>query len=768
MKKLFITLFLIHFSFLVSDFSCGAMMAQPGNWGPAAPSPVVNPDNTVTFNFRSSTAKDVKVNVQFAGVKDMTKGANDVWSVTLGPAVPDIYPYCFMVDGNSVMDPQNPDWFPNEGFKNSLLDMRKDGQIHEMRNVSHGSVNYHSYYSKTLGLYNNAIVYTPPFYDKHPEKKYPVMYLISGTTDTEEVYFKVGRLNFILDNLIAEGAAKEMIVVLPYGNPTLLYSKQPSADKKQGLPEMDFSKGDPFSKDFLNDLMPFVEANYRTINNRDNRAIGGFSRGGNQGLAIGLTNLDKFSWLCSYSSFTSTSLPNGVYDDAAKTNSKIHLFWLGVGTDDFLYGNAKEYMDFLDKKGIRNRKLFTTDKFGHTWMNARYFLDNSLRLLFQEGDPYANMGEQQPPASAAKKNLDDQKLTPEVMKKFFSPGVKSPEYKADGSVTFRFRDANAQKVEFDGQMLSKRQPMQKDADGVWSITINTAKPDIYPYCFIVDGTQVTDPQNPYIFPNEGFKNSLVDIRAAEPSMQDIQDVPHGKITYRYYHSDLGFERPMCVYTPAGYNPNGKEKYPVLYLIHGMTDTYETWTKVGNANIILDNLIAKGLAKKMIVVMPYANPYPEMILRKLADRYDPMNTQIVVDEITKNVMPFIEANYKVLTDADNRAVAGFSLGGRQALATGFGNPDKFHYVCAFAPAIFGEEYKANFGNGVYAPAETLKKNLHYMYLGTGRQDFLIEASRNLHNYLQEVGIEHTFYNPEGGHTWMNCRDYLEAVAQKLFK
>ena len=162
-----------------------------------------------------------------------------------------------------------------------------------------------------------------------------------------------------------------MIIVLPYGNP----SKYFPAGKAPRV-------GDMFTKDLINDLMPYVEKNYRTINDRDHRAIGGFSRGGNQGLAAGLTNLDKFSWLCSYSSFTSTTLPN-VYDDP-QLNDKIHLFWLGVGTDDFLYGNAKEYMDFLDSKGIKNVKEFTTDKFGHTWMNAKYFLDKSMRLLFQD------------------------------------------------------------------------------------------------------------------------------------------------------------------------------------------------------------------------------------------------------------------------------------------------------------------------------------------------------------------------------------------------
>ena len=251
------------------------LSAQPaGGFTPQVKSTVINPDGTVTFNYSNRNAGKVEVDVQFAGRHEMSKSANGVWTITLGPAKPDIYPYCFIVDGISVMDPQNPEWFPNETFKNSLLDMRGDGNlIHSVKDVPHGSVDYVTYWSETYGLYANAIVYTPPFYDSNPKKKYPVMYLISGTTDTEEVYFKVGRMNFILDNLIAEGAAKDMILVLPYGNPSKYFT---------GAAGMRAN----FNKDFTDDLMPFVEKNYRTIEDREYRGIGGFSRGGNQGLAM--------------------------------------------------------------------------------------------------------------------------------------------------------------------------------------------------------------------------------------------------------------------------------------------------------------------------------------------------------------------------------------------------------------------------------------------------------------------------------------------------
>ena len=735
----------------------------------AQTSSVVNPDNTVTFRISAPEAKNVKISAQFAPKQDMERGANGVWSITLGPVAPDIYPYCFEVDGMGVMDPGCPDWFPNEGFKNSMVDVRgTEPMDHDLTSVPHGNVDYVNYYSETLGLYGNAIIYTPPAYDKQTDRKYPVFYLISGTTDTEEVYFKVGKMNLILDNLIAQGKAKEMIIVLPYGNPSEYYAPG----------TFDFRKGDIFSKDLLNDLMPYVEANYRTLNDRENRAIGGFSRGGNQGLSFGLHHLDKFSYLCSYSSFTDMNIPD-VYDKARKTNKQINLFWLGCGTDDFLYGNAKEYMEFLDSKGIRNIQYFTDDKMGHTWMNARHFLSQTFPLLFDKEASAAAMAEAEsakrepvekvsgPAAPEAKP--DQQRLTPEVMAKLFPQGVVSPDYHQDGSVTFRLRAPEAENVELECQMFEGTKAMSKNDDGIWSITVTPRQPDIYPYAFVVDGTKIADPENVHIFPNEGFKYSLADVKGPKPEWQDLQNVPHGKVSYTYYTSKaVGFDRPVVIYTPSGYDPASDEKYPVLYLIHGMSDTYETWFKVGKVNNILDNLIAAGLAKKMIVVMPYANPYPEMIRRGQARIYNPMDTELINKEFIESVVPFIEENYNVLTDADNRAIAGFSLGGRQALACGLGNPDRFHYVCAFAPAIFGPEISGNFRNGTYAEADVLNDNLKLLWLSCGTSDFLYNSSQELEKNLKKYDIRHTTMYPEGGHTWMNCRDYITEVLKLLFQ
>ncbi len=574
-------------------------------------STVCNADGTVTFNYRNDKASEVLVDVQFAGRKPMQRDATTgVWSVTLGPVAPDMYPYCYIVDGVSVMDPANPQYFPNEGFKNSLLEIPGNGKLpHDIRaDVEHGRLEYIHYYSKSLGATNQAVVYMPPSYMMDQQKKFPVFYLISGTTDTEEVYYKVGRVNYILDNLIADKQAKEMIVVMPYGNPAKLKPQQPGGD---GMPQTRFG-GDVFSQDLINDLMPYIESNYRTLDNRDNRAIGGFSRGGNQALYNGLTNLDKFSYLCSYSSFTSTDIPN-VYDNAHETNKQIHLFWLGVGTDDFLYGNARDYMQFLDDKGIHSVKEFTTDKYGHTWMNAKYFLWKTLPLLFNKKAAEAAMKEGKPAPAATGQ---EQQFTPGVMARLFPRPIVSPEYGLQG-ITFRFKAPEAKHVELFCEMLPENVAMQRDSDGVWSATLNDYLFETFRYCFLVDGTPVADPSNMYLSPDRGFKFSVADNPASPFNFASQGDIQHGRTSYDPVRGDALYMSPMPT--------QGMVIPKIIQLVPGKDDTAESWFKVGGADAIADRLLADGKTKPCIITtsdltsgMPQMPGFAPKVLR--ADDY----------------------------------------------------------------------------------------------------------------------------------------------------
>lgn len=335
------------------------------------------------------------------------------------------------------------------------------------------------------------------------------------------------------------------------------------------------------------------------------------------------------------------------------------------------------------------------------------------------------------------------------------PAISSPDVHPDHSITFRYFSRTAKKVMLSGEFLQAPIALSKDTSGIWTVSVPPVKPDIYPYSFWVDSVQIADPSNTYIFANERFKRSIVDVPGDQALVHSLQNVPHGKISYRYYESKtLGTTRPLLVYTPPGYDPQGKTKYPVLYLIHGGSDTEETWTKVGRANLIADNLIAQGKAKPMIIVMPYGNVRPSPM---------PDFTKDMVNDI----IPYVDANYLTIKESKGRAVAGFSVGGGQTLNIGLTNPDKFAYVCSYAPFTATEEFKKNFSD--WSPnADAMNKQLKLFTISVGTEDFLYESVKQNIALFQEKKIKLESLIVPGGHTWMNCKLYLSNTLQQVFR
>ncbi len=335
------------------------------------------------------------------------------------------------------------------------------------------------------------------------------------------------------------------------------------------------------------------------------------------------------------------------------------------------------------------------------------------------------------------------------------PRLSSPDVNPDHSIVFRYYAPNASEVILHGEFLKEPMAMLKGDEGVWEITVPPVTPDIYPYFFKEDGVSVADPNNTRIFANERFKRSIVDVPGDEPLIHSLQNVPHGKIHYNYYESKtLGRTRELLVYTPPGYDATSTKKYPVLYLIHGGSDTQETWTKVGNANFIADNLIAQGKAEPMIIVMPYGNVRPS-----------PMED--FTKDVVNDIIPFIESNYAAYTDANHRAVAGFSVGGGQTLNIGLTNTDKFAYICSYAPYTATPEFKKNFEN--WSPdAQKINEQLKLFTVSVGTDDFLYESVKGNLKMFEEKGIEVKPYIVSGGHTWMNCKQYLATTLQEIFK
>ena len=334
------------------------------------------------------------------------------------------------------------------------------------------------------------------------------------------------------------------------------------------------------------------------------------------------------------------------------------------------------------------------------------------------------------------------------------PTISSPEVNTDHSITFRYYSKTAQSVILKGEFLKSPLSFKGDTSGIWTVTVPPVTSDIYPYSFLVDSVETADPNNTYIFSNERFKRSIVDIPGDAPLVHSLQNVPHGKISYRYYNSTtLGTTRQLLVYTPPGFNPNDKIKYPVLYLIHGGSDTEETWIKVGHANFIADNLIAQKKAVPMIIVMPYGNVRP----KPMAD---------FTKDVINDIIPFIESNYPVLIDSKNRAVAGFSVGGGQTLNIGLTNTDKFAYICSYAPFTATEEFQTNFTN--WSPdAGKINKQVKLFSISVGTDDFLYESVKKNIAMFEEKKINLTPYIVSGGHTWMNCKLYLATTLQEIF-
>ena len=344
----------------------------------------------------------------------------------------------------------------------------------------------------------------------------------------------------------------------------------------------------------------------------------------------------------------------------------------------------------------------------------------------------------------------------------------SPEVHSDNRVTFRFRAPNAKEVLLDREG-TEPVPMQKDEQGVWSITVDPLEPDFYGYTFEADGVRLIDPSNHLMKPNLLNPQSVVHVPGPASLPWEINDVPHGVIHHHFYRSGIvGDERDFYVYTPPGYSPNAKKLYPALYLLHGFSDDASGWTAVGRAHVILDNLIAQGKAKPMIVVMPLGYGAPEIVSHGVGAFHDPglrqRNYQRFRDALVNEVIPQVEAAYRVSKDRNSRAIAGLSMGGAESLLTGLNTLDHFAWIGAFSSGGLTEDFEAEF------PALDPKANsqLRLLWIACGTDDHLIEINRKFRDWLKSKAIQHSDIETPGAHTWMVWRRNLARFAPLLFQ
>lgn len=357
--------------------------------------------------------------------------------------------------------------------------------------------------------------------------------------------------------------------------------------------------------------------------------------------------------------------------------------------------------------------------------------------------------------------------------------VNSPEVNKDNTVTFRLKAPKASSVEVVGDFLSKNEKaeMKKVDNEVWEYTTpKSLNPELYSYSFMMDGVKISDPSNVFMSRDVVTISNLFIINGKESDLYKVKDVPHGSLSKVWYHSDKhNADRRITVYTPAGYETNN-QRYPVLYLLHGMGGDEDSWSTLGRAAQILDNLIAQGKAQPMIVVMTNGNSDLQAAWGESPTGYVtptielPKTTDGSFEDAFPEVVTFVDKAYRTIAKKESRAIAGLSMGGFHSMQISKEYPTQFNYIGLFSASA---RFKGRKESHIYENCEEkIKKQFSQKpalyWIAIGKEDFLYEENQKFRSFLDSNGFSYTYVESEGGHIWKNWRNYLCQFLPLLFK
>lgn len=361
--------------------------------------------------------------------------------------------------------------------------------------------------------------------------------------------------------------------------------------------------------------------------------------------------------------------------------------------------------------------------------------------------------------------------------------IVSPVANPDNTVSFYLTAPNATKVEVKGDWTSEKTggSMTKDADGIWQYTTPALTSDLYLYQFIIDGTPFTDPLNVYQIRDVSSQFSYFIVNGGQGESYQVKEVSHGTMAKRWYPSpSLGMERRMSVYTPPGYE-NNDMKYPVLYLLHGMGGDEEAWPALGRVAQILDNRIAEGKCKPMIVVMPNGNVVQQAAPGESAGGQPQVNPHLphtmdgTYESSFKDIINFTDRNYRTIPTKENRAIAGLSMGGFHSLWISANYPGMFDYIGLFSPATTPGKHSPVAKEKAYIYENMLEKlstqrdnNTALYWIGIGNEDFLYEDVAGFRKQLDTIQFPYIYKETGKGHVWSNWRAYLAEFISLLFQ
>ena len=601
--------------------------------------------------------------------------------------------------------------------------------------IPHGKIDTVVYYSKTVGVKRKTLVYTPPGFQK--DKKYPVLYLLHGIGGDEKEWLNGGSPQVILDNLYADKKIEPMIVVLPNGRAMKddrATGNIMATDKVEAFAT--------FEKDLLNDLIPFIEKSYPAIKDSDHRAIAGLSMGGGQSLNFGLGNLDKFAWVGGFSSAPNTKTPQELMPNPELAKNKLKLLWISCGDKDGLLSFSKRTHEYMKTNGVPH--IYYVDHGYHdfkVWKNSLYMYSQLLFKPFDvtSFDKISNVGR------PAETNVRS---------------AKYPQTLPNGRAIFRIKALEAQKVQLD---FGKKYDMVKNGDGLWEVTTDSLSEGIHYYSLIIDGVTVADPASESFY-GMGRMASGFEVPFKGDGYYEEKNVPHGDIRIkRYYSGVTNSWRNFYMYTPPGYDENFSEKYPVLYIMHGGGEDQRGWATQGKTDLILDNLIAAKKAVPMIAVMVDGN----LPLNAFGEE----SLKVFEKELKQAIIPFIEKNYRVKTEAQYRALAGLSMGGIQTLYAGVRNTDMFSYLGVFSSGWFANQKELTDPQYEYWKnnTEKINSNLKVFWISQGgKEDIAWQNCQIMRTKLDDLKIKYTYSEYPGGHSWPVWRNNLFNFAQTLFK
>lgn len=785
------TLFLLY-AFLITASVGKAQEAAPADdWKPSTINqkgkeyPQVNSERRARFRVVAPEAQSVSVSL---GKVALTKGEDGVWTGMTAPLDEGFHYYSLKIDGADVPDPNSLYFFGAMRWGSGIEVPAADQDFYALKNVPHGQLRQVLFYSKTTDSHHKAFVYTPPGYEKDTEARYPVLYLQHGWGEDENGWGAQGHANLIMDNLIAEGKAKPFIIVMTYGMTNDAPLGGPRGGASGGRPAFNFDK---FKGVLLDDLVPYVDANFRTIADQPNRAMAGLSMGGMQTRTIAPANLDKFSAIGLFSggSISADSITN--MDEFKK---KIKLVFVGYGSKELggnrggFGGDPKAATEGLKTSGI-NAHFYVSQDTAHEWQSWRRCLYQMAPLLFRDKvghdlsgiwkaefdtqrglQKYAFTFQQdgQRVTAKATAELDGQKRDIEL---------KDVEFKEDTLSFVEILDAQGRelRITYTGKVAGNEINFHR-AVGEFGSTDSIAKREVAnaaPAAQAARGTG-TGP-SPGRGPGRGGFGGPIELGPDDKAAFDsppagfdrVRDnIEHGKLERVEYDSKtVGVKRWMQVYTPPGYSPD--KKYPQFYLLHGIGgNEKEEWTRQGVANIVLDNLIADKKIEPMVVVFPNGNASAGG--EQAGGRAGPGGGfggwgEPFKKDLINDIIPFIESHYSVVADREHRALAGLSMGGGQSLTFGLSNLDTFASVGGFSSA-------PNTG----APETLLpdpKKSaaqLKVLFLSCGNKDGLIRISQGMHAYLKEHQVPHVWHVDEHAHDFEHWKKSLYHFSQLIFK